>query len=102
MRADRRAGFTLIELLTVLAVLAILAAVVGLAAPRFVAPDPAAERDALVADARREALRTRRPVRLDVPADSGALALTAFPDGSVRADSTLAMDPLTGRLRGAR
>jgi prepilin-type N-terminal cleavage/methylation domain-containing protein len=97
-----RRGFTLAELMVVLAVLGVMAGVAGLAARSLERTDPEAERDALVAAARREALRTRRPVELVLPGAEGPLRLTALPDGSVRADAGLGLDPLTGRPRAAR
>lgn len=97
-----RRGFTLVELMVVLAVLGVVAGVAGLAARSLDRDDPEAERAGAVADARRRALRDRRPVELVVPGDSGALRLTAFPDGSVRADPRLGLHPLTGRPRAAR
>jgi prepilin-type N-terminal cleavage/methylation domain-containing protein len=96
-----RRGFTLAELLAVLAILGLLAGVAGLAARAAGAPDPAAERDAAIAAARREALETRRPVELAVPGDSGTLRVTAFPDGRVAAEAGLGLDPLNGRPRAA-
>jgi prepilin-type N-terminal cleavage/methylation domain-containing protein len=97
-----RRGFTLVELMVVLAVLGVMAGVAGLAARSLERSDPAAELAAAVAEARSQALRTRRPVERVVAGDSGALRLTAFPDGSVRADGPLGLDPLTGRPRAAR
>jgi prepilin-type N-terminal cleavage/methylation domain-containing protein len=97
-----RRGVTLVELMVVLVVLGVMAGVAGLAARSLERADPEAERAAAVADARRRALAERRPVELVVPGDSGALRLTAFPDGSVRADGALGLDPLTGRPRAAR
>jgi prepilin-type N-terminal cleavage/methylation domain-containing protein len=98
--AGRRAGFTLVELMVVLAVLGVMAGVAGLAARSLERTDPAAERAAAVAGARRRALETRRPVTLSIPAGEGVARLVAFPDGTVRADSALGLDVLTGRPRG--
>ena len=97
-----RTGFTLVELMVVLAILGLMAGVVGLAARSLERTDPAAERAAAVADARRRALETRRPVTLDVPMGDSVGRLVAFPDGTVRADSTLGLDVLTGRPREVR
>jgi prepilin-type N-terminal cleavage/methylation domain-containing protein len=91
-----RLGFTLIELMVVLVILGVMASVVGLAARSLDDTDPAAERAARIADARRRALHTRRPVVLQL---DSARRMVAFPDGSVRADTALGLDELTGRPR---
>ncbi|MBB4638025.1 prepilin-type N-terminal cleavage/methylation domain-containing protein [Longimicrobium terrae] len=97
-----RRGTTLIELLVVLVILGIMAGVVGLAAGSLGGeaeePGPGAQ----IAAARSQALRTRRPVALSVMMNDTARFLLALPDGSVRADSALGLDPLTGRPRAAR
>lgn len=100
-RAGGNAGVTLVELMVVLAILAMMAGVVGLAV-RVPETDPAAERAARIADARRQALQTRRPVLLRVEQGDSTWRLVALPDGSVRADSALGLDALTGRPRAPR
>ena len=97
-----RRGVTLVELMVVLAVLGVMAGVAGLAARALDAPDPAAERAAAIAAARREALWTRRPVPLEVAGDSAPIRLTALPDGRVVAEPAAGLDPLTGRPRAPR
>jgi prepilin-type N-terminal cleavage/methylation domain-containing protein len=97
--APARSGFTLVELMVVLAILGLMAAVAGLAVRSMAAPDAASERAARIADARRQALRTRRPVTLQVAEGDSARRLLALPDGSVRADSALGLEVLTGRAR---
>lgn len=96
-RRHSRAGVTLVELMVVLAILGVMAGVVGLAARSLRHIDPAAARSARIAEARRLALETRRPVTLQL--DSGR-RMIAFPDGSVRGDSVLGLDALTGRPHG--
>jgi prepilin-type N-terminal cleavage/methylation domain-containing protein len=98
-RMRPRTGFTLVELMVVLAILGVMAGVAGLAARSLDDTDPAAERAAAIADARRRALATRRPVRLELAAGDTVRLLLAH--GSVRADSALGLDPLTGRPRAA-
>lgn len=97
-----RAGFTLVELMVVLAVLGVMAGVAGLAARSLERTDPATARAAAVAEARRRALETRRPVALTVQVDGASRRVLALPDGSVRADTALGLDALTGRPRAAR
>lgn len=97
-----RRGTTLIELLVVLVILGILAGVVGVAAGSLGDGEPEPGPGARIAAARAQALRTRRPVALSVMMNDTARLLLALPDGSVRADSALGLDPLTGRPRAAR
>lgn len=93
------AGFTLVELIVVLAILGVMAGIVGLVAPASKRPDASAERAASVAEARRRALYTRRPVRLQVRVGDSVRQVLALPDGSVRGDSALGLEALTGRPR---
>ncbi|HEX2210518.1 MAG TPA: prepilin-type N-terminal cleavage/methylation domain-containing protein [Longimicrobium sp.] len=102
MRERYRTGFTLVEMMVVLAILGVMAGVAGLAARSLERTDAASERAAAIAGARRTALQTRRPVTLAVQTDGGPARFIAYPDGSVRADSTLGLDVLTGRPRAAR
>ena len=94
---SRRAS-TLLELLVTLAVMALVAAVVTVAlAPTSRALDP---RQAVVAEARRSALRNVRAVTIDTAFDGAAASVTAFPDGSVVADTALHVEhPLTAEMR---
>jgi len=94
-----RRGFTLVELMVVLAILGVMMGVVGLATRSLGETDPEAERAARIAEARRRALETRRPVVLQVAEGDSAWRMVALPDGSVRADSALGLDELTGRPR---
>lgn len=87
-----RAGSTLVELIVTLAVMAIVAAAVALALP---AKSPAPNVD-VIAAARREAIVSRRRVSVRVIVMGHAAALTANPDGSVVADSGIAIDRLSG------
>lgn len=91
------AGVTLIELIVALALIGIMAAVTGLAIRRMPEPDAAQQRADRIVHARREAIDGRRVVVFTL-ADTGAVrTATAFPDGRVVADSTVEIDPLTGR-----
>ena len=94
-----RTGFTLVELMVVLVILGVMAGVAGLAARSLERTDPATERAGMIADARRRALQTRRPVTLLVPMGDSVGRMVAYPDGSVRGDSALGLDVLTGRPR---
>jgi prepilin-type N-terminal cleavage/methylation domain-containing protein len=98
-----RTGVTLVELIVVLALLSVVAAVTGLAFRRarpVVGLDPSA---ALVLAARDSALRLGRVVTLRVSALGArrSATATAFPDGRVIADSSLGIDPLSGKVAHA-
>jgi prepilin-type N-terminal cleavage/methylation domain-containing protein len=94
-----RGGTTLVELLVVLAVLGIMTSVAGLAFGRVRAePTQADVMLARIAAARREAIVTGRDVSMTVMLDGGPHAVTAHADGSVRADSLPALEPLSGRV----
>jgi prepilin-type N-terminal cleavage/methylation domain-containing protein len=95
----RRYGFTLVEMMVVLVILGMMAGVAGLAARSLERTDASSERAAAIADARSRALRTRRPVTLTVQAGDSVRRMVALPDGSVRGDSALGLDVLTGRPR---
>ncbi len=92
-----RRAVTLVELLVVLAIMTIMAGVVGLAAPPIhrTNPDVATTR---VTAARQAALSSGQPVSITVVAQEHPYAVTAYPDGAVVADSTLAVDRLAGVL----
>lgn len=101
-RGGARAGTTLLEMVVALAVLGIVAGVAGVALRAADAPDPAAERAALVAAARRTALEERRPVVLSLPDSlgTGRVEGVAYPDGRVLVSgAALEVDALTGRPR---
>ena len=90
-----RPGATLIEMVAALALLALVAGVVT-PALRDARHAPREERATLLAAARDTALREGRPVTIVVRLDGRVVAATAFPDGSVVADSALGLNPLTG------
>lgn len=94
---ERTRGNTLVELLVVLAILGVVAGVTGLAFRPVSETSPVDAVAAQVATARRDALRTGRPVTVMVSRGGDVVAATAHPDGRVVADTTLAIDPLTGR-----
>lgn len=88
---------TLIELMIALALLGILTGVVGLAAGGARSVRTADGPTAKLAEARREALRRGRAVSITVMVSGGSYSATAFPDGSVAADSVFLADHLTGK-----
>jgi Tfp pilus assembly protein FimT len=86
-------------MMVVLVILGMMAGVAGLAARSLERTDASSERAAAIADARSRALRTRRPVTLTVQTGDSVRRMVALPDGSVRGDSALGLDVLTGRPR---
>ncbi len=92
-----RAGATLLELIVALAILGLMAGVAGVAFRAGDGLTPAAGRAARVAEARRTALESRRPVRFTLEDAEG----TAFPDGRVLVEGG-EVEPLTGRPRARR
>ena len=93
-----RRGTTLLELCVTIAVMAVATSVVALAARGIDCPDPADFTMRIVA-ARRAAVATGRPVLLTIVRHDTVLAISAYPDGTVLADSSLHLEPLTGRSR---
>ncbi|MBA3889656.1 MAG: prepilin-type N-terminal cleavage/methylation domain-containing protein [Gemmatimonadaceae bacterium] len=89
---------TLIEVLVVLVILGTGMAVVTLGVTsRTPAPDTSVQDQILAA--RRDAIESARTITISVRGPAGAAAVTVAPDGSVTADSGIAADPWTGRLR---
>jgi prepilin-type N-terminal cleavage/methylation domain-containing protein len=96
-----RSGVTLVELIVVLAILGVIAGVTTLAF-RTAQPGPRIEPWAsAVAQARRTAIDSARPVSLMIRIGDSLYAATALPDGSVVADRQLGIDRLTGEVAHA-
>jgi prepilin-type N-terminal cleavage/methylation domain-containing protein len=87
IRPQRRPGVTLIELIAVLAVLGIIGTVVALTIRSTGLPGEADQLTASIARARRDALRFRHPVSIEIGAGPFIGRATAMPDGRVVADS---------------
>jgi type II secretory pathway pseudopilin PulG len=113
----RRSGSTMLELIVVLVILGIMASVVGLAMGAANRPgneSTIAVAHGAIAEARRVAIARGSPVVVAVPVDareygdesggasSTILRATAFPDGSVIADSALGIDRMSGKPRRER
>lgn len=96
-RLRSRLGVTLIELLVTLGLLGTMAGVVGLAISGATREPDVSEPTAHLTAARREALRSGKPISISLVLDGRTYAATALPDGSVRGDSIFDADPLTGR-----
>jgi len=100
VRATRvQHGATLAELVVVLALLGIAAGVVGLAAARPPRPSAVSGESARITDARHEAVRSGRTVTVVLNVEGRQVSVTALPDGSVIAESPLAVDLFTGEVR---
>jgi len=96
MTAPGRIGVTLIELLVALTLLGLMTAVVGVAIPRRDAPTAADEITRALSDARRAAIDSGHSVSITLLVGGTPRAATILPDGSVVADSGLAVDRLSG------
>ena len=87
-----------------IAIVGLLAGVVGLAARGVPEPSEAERVAAVVADARRSALREKRPATIEIRLGDAPHAVTALPDGRVVADRAvrerLGLDGLTGVVLG--
>ncbi len=97
MTRTRRGGATLIELIVTVAVLGILSGVATMSLLKGPPVDPT-DLGVIAARLRRNAARTGTPESGIAIVDSVAIPLTAFPDGSIAADSSLHVDLLTGRV----
>jgi prepilin-type N-terminal cleavage/methylation domain-containing protein len=98
MRYRAPSGITLAELLVVIVILGITAGITGLAFARSPARAGAVNPvTQAITDARAEALRTGHAVTITIGVHGKPLAATAFPDGSVVADSALGVDHFTGK-----
>ena len=101
MTQTRRRGVTLIELLVTIAVIGILSSVAVVSLIKAAPPNP--NDPAVVAERlRRDALRDGSAKSAVVIVDSMPVELTAFPDGSIAADSALGADRLTGQVPHAK
>lgn len=94
-----RAGVTLIELIVVLAVLSIMAGVVGFAVRPMGAESAGNDLEDAVARMRRRALASGKAADTTIERNGAILTIRALPDGRVLADTSVGVDPLTGRLR---
>ncbi|HYD54779.1 MAG TPA: prepilin-type N-terminal cleavage/methylation domain-containing protein [Gemmatimonadaceae bacterium] len=90
-----RRAFTLLEVVITVAMLGVLAAVANLALRRVERPDPADPRT-ILADSLPVAVREARAITLVMPTDSGVRVATLHPDGSIVADSALALERFIG------
>lgn len=86
----------MIEMIVTIVLLAIIATI-GLVSLRNLAQDTGATADE-VQQARAAALKSGSPVTALVARKGRMLRLTAFPDGSVAADTALRLDPLSGQV----
>lgn len=98
---SQRAGVTLLELILVLAILGLMAGIVGLAAPRIVTVTKADSATASAMELRALAIRSGHVATGAVSTRSGIVAVSAYPDGRVLADSAIRIDPLSGRVTHA-
>lgn len=98
-RHRRRAGYTLVELLVVIVLLG-LVSTLGLLAFRATSPSSVSEADERLAEARRRALVSGKPVSVQLVDSGGRQEALTLPDGSVVTDLE-GIDRLSGRRRDA-
>lgn len=103
MRRDHvRTGITLVELVVTLAILGLMAGIVGVA--YWNAP-PSADDDnesAILAAARRQAIRDRRVVTVTVRVEGRIVDATALPDGSIVYEGSDVSDFSTNACEGTK
>ena len=91
-------GMTLIEVVVVLTIIGVIASVTALAIPRVMTLSPNDPGRAL-ANLRRRALRDGAAVTTRLLIDGAMHDVVVLPDGSVIADSGVALDRFTARWR---
>ena len=91
-----RAGVTLIELLIAMSLLGLVAAVVTLA-PRVFDRPRSDDPQQMLADSLHTAIETGHSITIVTSADDVQQSATAWPDGSVVADSLFLYERLSGR-----
>ncbi|HTJ20761.1 MAG TPA: prepilin-type N-terminal cleavage/methylation domain-containing protein [Gemmatimonadaceae bacterium] len=96
-----RAGMTLLELIVCVAVLGLTASVSALALRHAAPPDPN-DPMTIIADTLESVLATGAPATLRFNVSGRPALATVNPDGSILADSILAIDRFTGRSTRAR
>lgn len=97
----RRHAVTLVELLVVLVLLGLVAGVVGLTMHTARPPVQTDPIVAAVEAARDSAIRLGRSVTITPQVNGAGHEATAEPDGQVRSDAALDIDPLTGEPHAA-
>jgi len=95
MRGHR--GFTVIELIVAITVFVLLTGIAGIAITATRLDAPVVDDSRLIQQTRTQAIRSGARVTVVIATSTGKRHLTAFPDGSVVADSSLRLDALTGR-----
>jgi len=101
IRSASRRGGTLIELLISLSLLGIMASVVTLAVRRIAPPDPT-DPMTIIGDTTSVIMASGQPATLEFEVNGQLVFATLNPDGSIVADSLLAIERFTGRRLRAR
>lgn len=94
----RRSGLTMIELVVALTILGLMLAVSGVAFAVASRDEEPSGPEAVIADARNEAISTGRIVSVTLVHEGNRYPATALPDGRVVADPVFGIEATTGRV----
>ena len=98
MRRSQRTGVTLVELVIAILLIGLLATVAGLNVPRDERASPTTSIRIAIAAARESAIDSGKAITQVITVRGNSYPVTALPNGSVIADSSLLIDRLSGTV----